>query len=140
MGESYFKALAEAADTAVARESLNVLATVERHAARMVVPLLEKYRLEPRSDAELHALGESHAERHAHYRWNEFVAYMQERYPRYMDDFWRLESLAPDEDLPCLQALTAHETAAIEFANREAAGDPRSIDALSAYLTREGPS
>ena len=42
--------------------------------------------------------------------------------------------MAPKEDHLVLKILTDHEVAAIEFARREIAGDPDSLDSLNQYL------
>ncbi len=133
---AYFHGLAEHIDGGAEREKLMLLAEVERRAAEVVRPLLEKYGLVPRDDAVLEALGESHVERHQRYSWTEFVAYMIARYPAYVDDFEGLERLAPEEDLPVLKMLTDHEIVTIDFANREIAGDPDSLAPLRDYLDR----
>ena len=56
------------------------------------------------------------------------------RYPQYLDDFVVLEKMAPTEDLEQLQQLTAHEIAALEFAELELANDPDSCAPLHQYL------
>jgi dimethylamine/trimethylamine dehydrogenase len=136
MGEAYFHGLAEHIDGGAERGKLVLLAEVERRAADAILPLLEKHGLVPRGDSVLKALGEAHVERHQHYSWMEFVAYMAARYPAYVDDFEALEHLAPEEDLPALKVLTDHEVAAIDFANKEIAGDPDSLAPIREYLDR----
>jgi dimethylamine/trimethylamine dehydrogenase len=136
MGVAYFYGLAEHIGGAAEREKLGLLAEVERQAAAAVRPLLDKYGLVPRDEATLMALGETHVERHRHYSWTEFVAYMAARFPAYIDDFEGLERLAPDDDLPALKVLTHHEVVAIEFAHREIAGDPDSLAPLREYIDR----
>ena len=66
--------------------------------------------------------------------WFEFMTYMVNRYPGYLEDFTALERMAPDEDLYALNNLTDHEVAAIEFAKRELMGDPDSLAPLCDYL------
>lgn len=139
MGETYFYALGARRTSADVRHRFELLAKVERHAAAAVQPLLEKYELTPRSSLTLEALGLESTKAHLSYSWPAFVAHMLKRYPLYMDDFHGLESMAPDADQPYLKALTAHETAAIEFANREKAGDEQSIDSLTRYLSTKRP-
>ena len=139
MGEAYFYALGTRYKGTPVHHKFDLLAEVERHAASAVVPLLEKYSLISRCAPTLKALGVESTKRHMTYSWPEFVAYMVKRYPLYMEEFHGLERIAPNVDQPYLIALTAHETAAIEFANLEAAGDERSIDALTAYLATKRP-
>ncbi len=139
MGEVYFSELAKHFEEEGAAEKLKLLAAVEGHAAKVVKPLLERHGLVPREDKELKALGASHVSAHRDLSWKDFVTYMVERYPAYIDDFEGLESLAPEEDLPRLKFLTEHEHAAIDFANRELEGQPDSIAPLVAYMEDPGP-
>ena len=130
-GEAYFYGLIDHFEE---QDKLTVLARVERRAAESVVPLLEKYKLIPRDESELKARGESYVQRHASFDWLEFMTYMVNRYPGYLEDFTALEKMAPEEDLYALNNLTEHEVAAIEFAKRELAGDPDSLAPLRDYL------
>jgi dimethylamine/trimethylamine dehydrogenase len=131
MGEAYFYGLVDHFDE---QEKLVLMARVERCAADAVVPLLEKYDLVPRVEADLETLGKDWVERHESFKWEELMAYIIDRYPGYLDDFAALERMAPEEDLEALNILTAHEVAAIEFAERELAGDPHSPAPLYHYL------
>ena len=130
-GEAYFYGLVDHFEE---QEKLTVLARVERHAATSVVPLLEKYDLVPRDESELKTRGEGYVGRHASLNWFEFMTYIVNRYPGYLEDFTTLERMAPEEDLYALNNLTVHEVAAIEFAKRELAGDPDSLAPLYDYL------
>jgi len=138
MGEAYFQGLADHFDGPGERGKLRLLAEVERFAAEAVRPLLQKHGLSPRSDAELKPLGEEWVERHRRWAWRELVTDMSVRYPGYIDDFEKLERMAPEEDLPALKILTEHEVVAIEFADREIAGDPDSVAPLRRYLASSG--
>ncbi len=130
-GEAYFEALAEHFDES---EKVLLLARVERHAADAVQPLLEKYGLVPRSEAAIKRERRIYLALHQSYSWLEFMTYMVERYPGYLDEFRSLEQMAPVADSPALRVLTNHEVAVIEFAKREIAGDPGSLNPLHEYL------
>ena len=130
-GEAYFYGLIDHFEE---QDKLTVLARVERRAAESVVPLLEKYKLVPGDESKLNVRGESYVQRHASFDWLEFMTYMVNRYPGYLEDFTALEKMAPEEDLYALNNLTEHEVAAIEFAKRELAGDPDSLAPLRDYL------
>ncbi len=130
-GEAYFYGLAEHLSE---REKTILLARVERHAASAVEPLLDKYGLKPRDEAALEREGQSHVELHQSYSWTQFMTYIIERYPSYLDDFTALERMAPAEDQAALKKLTDHEVAAIDFARKELAGDADSADSLLQYL------
>ena len=130
-GEAYFYGLADHFDE---RDKMILLARTERVAAEAVAPLLEKYSLVPQDESGLHALGKSYVDLHRSYSWQEFMNYVLERYPAYLDDFTALEQMAPPEDRPALNVLTAHEIAVIEFAEKELRGDPDSLVPLNQYL------
>lgn len=136
MGAAYFDGLAEHIGGAAERGKLRLLAEVERRAAERVRPLLDRHGLAPRAAAVLESLGAAQIERHRRYSWSEYVAYMAARFPAYVEEFEALERLAPEDDLPALEALTHHEVVTIDFANREIAGDPDSPAPLRAYLDR----
>ncbi len=138
MGEAYFSELSRHFDEAGAAEKLQLLADVERHAAQAVEPLVRRHKLKPRDARELADLGAADVRGHCKLSWQQFVTYMVERYPAYIDDFEGLERMAPSEDLPALKFLTEHEHAAIDFANRELDGRPNSIAPLLAYLKDPG--
>jgi dimethylamine/trimethylamine dehydrogenase len=130
-GEAYFYALAGHFDES---EKLILLARIERRAAEAIQPLLEKYGLKPRDESVIKCEGLSYLELHQSYSWPEFMAYIVERYPGYLDDFKALEQMAPATDLPALKILTNHEIVVIDFAEKEIAGDPDSITPLLQYL------
>jgi len=131
MGEAYFYGLARHFDE---REKLVLLARVERRAAQAVYPLLQKYKLTPRDELVLKSRGEGHIERHRSCQWTDFMSYIVQRYPGYLDEFKALERMAPEEDLHALKILTDHEVAAIDFAKKELANDPDSLATLYKYL------
>ncbi|MCH7539320.1 MAG: hypothetical protein IH999_02800 [Proteobacteria bacterium] len=134
MGAAYFTGLARYFGGAAEREKLARLAEVERRAAEVIRPLLEKHGLVPRDVSVLKPLGEAHVERHRRYSWADLMAYMVARYPAYLEEFKELERLAPEDDLPALKLLTHHEVVTIDFANREIAGDPDSLASIREYL------
>ena len=140
IGYAYFIELMNGHSDHGVRKKLQLLADVELHAAAMVAPLIDRYKLALRSRAVLTSLGIDHAKAHEDLTWDAFVSHMVQRYPLYMDDFHGLEALAPSADLPYLQALTAHETAAINFANREQRGEAGAEDELSQYLLSPVPN
>ncbi len=134
MGEAYFYGLAEHFNGPGEREKLILLAEVERHAAETIRPLLQKHNLLPRTDKELKPFGQKWVDQHGQWSWNELMTDIVVRYPDYLDDFAALENMAPKEELPPLKILTEHEVVAIEFANREVAGDADSTEPLRRYL------
>ncbi|MEM9100472.1 MAG: FAD-dependent oxidoreductase, partial [Pseudomonadota bacterium] len=136
MGDAEFRAFAELFDAPDRKEKMTLLADVERHAAKLVRPLVEKYDLTPRSVGELQAMGRDYVKT-AHQDWDALIGYMHKSFPAYMDDFHGLEAMAPADDLPALKLLTEHEAAAIDFLNREVAGDAASTQPLKDYLALE---
>ncbi|MGI9350660.1 MAG: hypothetical protein ACR2O3_03775 [Rhizobiaceae bacterium] len=137
MGEAYFNSLADGFSEDDQKEKMRLLAAVERKAADAVLPLIVKYNLSPRSDHELHRLGQSGVNKALVMGWPGFIEHMIKRYPDYMPEFHALEAMAPLEDLDCLKTLTYHEVITIEFAKLEAEGDPQSEGPLRAYLAFE---
>jgi dimethylamine/trimethylamine dehydrogenase len=133
MGEAYFNGLAIRYDDAGGGEKMRLLAQVEHRAAGVMEPLLEKYGLRSRDETTLLELGMAQAKDEKR-NWPEFLNHMVTRYPAYVDDFENLERLAPDEDIPALKILTEHEVVAIEFAEKEIAGDGNSTAPLKRYL------
>ena len=134
MGEAYFYALAGHFDAAAEREKLALLGAVERRAADVVRPLIDKHGLVPRDAAVLKTLGEASIDRHRHFGWRELMTYITTRFPAYLDEFDALEKMAPKDDLPVLKRLTYHEVVTIDFAHKEIAGDPDSVAPLRHYL------
>ncbi len=139
MGEAYFLGLAGHFSGSDERRKLVLLAEVERRAAEAVRPLLDKYGLVPRDESVLEPLGQADVEPHRRYSWAQLMAYMAARYPAYLDEFAALERLAPEADLATLRLLTDHEVAAIDFANKEVAGDPDSLAPIREFLDRRRP-
>jgi dimethylamine/trimethylamine dehydrogenase len=134
-GAAYFQALAERAKKADHRDKLYLLARVEHRAAGVTLPLIQKYALTPRSNAVLFQSGQEMA-RKATKSWDALLADMARTFPGYVNDFLRLEAMAPREDLPRLKLLTAHETAAIEFLDLELSGAPDSVAPMHTYLEK----
>lgn len=134
-GEAYFQALAEMMDKPDHYDKLHLLAKVEHHAAAVTLPLIIKYALTPKSDAVLFQSGQDQA-RNTNNPWNDLMVEMAKTFPGYIDDFLRLEAMAPQADLPQLKLLTAHETAAIEFLDLEIMGAKDSVAPLEAYLAK----
>ncbi|MEM9146390.1 MAG: FAD-dependent oxidoreductase [Pseudomonadota bacterium] len=133
MGEAYFDAMAERFDAQEHREKMRLLADVERRAAAHVRPLIQLHRLTPRDQAELHRIGHEQAEAETT-DWVALIAAMRCTYPGYIDDFNRLEAMAPPADRAPLARLTDHEIAAIAFLEREAAGVANSTEPLRQYV------
>ena len=134
MGEAYFYGLADHFDGVAEREKLVLLAEVERCAAEVVRPLVDKYGLVARDEAVLKALGEASVDRHRHFGWPELMTHITVRHPAYLVEFDALANMAPRNDLTALRHLTQHEVATIDFAYKEIAGDPDSVAPLRRYL------
>lgn len=135
-GEAYFQALAETAEKPDHRDKLHLLAKVEHQAASVILPLIQKYALGPRSDATLSQSGRDQAHIMKN-PWDDLLAEMAQTFPGYADDFLRLETMSPREDLPRLKLLTAHETAAIAFLDLELSGARDSVAPLKSYLEKD---
>jgi dimethylamine/trimethylamine dehydrogenase len=131
-GEAWYRALAEMFDGAE-RDSLRLLAEVERHTADILRPLIARHGITVRSDAELAAEGRGEAAKWAG-NYAGLASHMRAQFPAYMPEFRALEALAPPADLPVLRRVTEHEAVVIEFLERAAAGRDDSRDPLRAFL------
>ena len=136
MGEGYFLSLSKHFTEKHQKEKMVMMAEVERYAAKSVMPLLQKYKLQPRPAKILHTIGEEGVKKIVNLSWIEFIQQINDNYPNYLIEFAALEALAPSEDLPLLKILTNHEIAAIEFAELELAGVNPSIKPLLEYMKK----
>ena len=132
-GEAYFLELAKHFDQKL---QLQLLAKVEKHAAEIMTPLLEKYSAKPRAKNILAQEGKADVAKYVGMKWSEFIRHMVDFYPSYLDDFTALENMAPNEDVSILKRLTEHEIATIDFAKRESFGSPDSCEPLRRYLSQ----
>lgn len=132
-GEAYFAEFARSFDNPDHRSKMVLMAEVERHAAEAVAPLLKKYGLTPRSKADLSASGIASA-KEAQSDWDTAIDEMIRTFPGYIDDFERLEAMAPPEDRALLNFLTEHEVAAIKFLDLEKSDPANSMVPLHEYL------
>lgn len=132
-GEAYFAGIAERMTTQSQKDKMMMLSKIETYTARAMVELVRKYGLTPRSVDELHGNGRAQAGREPA-SWEEIIGGMRQLFPRYIDDFERLERMAPSGDLFPLKVATAHEVVAVDFLNREAANDPDSVAPLRHFL------
>jgi hypothetical protein len=132
-GEAYFAELARRCPDPAAREYLRLLAEVERHAAAAALPLLDRHGLGPLDRAALGAAGRAAAAAETG-DWAALAAGMRHSYPGFIAQFRDLEAMAPPGDRPRLAFLTAHETAALEFLERDLRGEPGATAPLLAYL------
>ena len=132
-GEAYFRELAARAAEPRQKEKLLLLAQIETHTASIVKPLLTRYGLIPKTDEQLKAEGK-HDAIGAPQQWDDLIAQLAKTFPSYMPSFKRLEEMAPPTDRPILKRMTAHETAAIEFLEKEIAGDADATLPLISFL------
>ncbi|MEM7440112.1 MAG: hypothetical protein AAF393_10970 [Pseudomonadota bacterium] len=132
-GEAYFMQFARAFGDPQHRRKIELLGKVERHAAQAVRPLIDKYKLDPKSTETLFASGQAQAlEDKAD--WGAALEGMNKTYPGYLIDFKNLEALGPIEDQHLLKFLTEHEVAALEFLALEATDPAFSTAPLEAYI------
>jgi dimethylamine/trimethylamine dehydrogenase len=136
--EAYFAALAERMDDRPRRESLHLLAELERVTARVIAPLLDRHGLQPLDDASLAERGRQQADLEAP-DWDRLMAEMRRTYPGYITYFEKLEADGPPADRARLASLPEHERAALEFLRLEAGGHPDCGAPLRRYLEAAGP-
>jgi dimethylamine/trimethylamine dehydrogenase len=131
-GEAWFRALAERFE-GNRRAKLLLLADVERHTVDIVRPLIHAYGIRTKSVGVLFEEGRVQA-RDAVQDWDWLLDDMRIKFPDYIVEFETLEAMAPAKDKAILKRMTDHEHAAIEFLEREAAGDPNSSAPLAVFL------
>lgn len=125
-GEAFFNGLADLSENSSQLDKLHLMAAVENHAANVTLPLIRKHGLTPRGDAVLFRSGREMA-RKAAKPWGELLAGFARDFPGYVEDFQRLKTIAPPEDLPRLKLLTEHEIAAVAFLNLDISGEKNSV-------------
>jgi len=134
MGEIYFRELMYNFSRDDERKKLTLLANVERTTAEILHPIIDRYGLIPRSDAELEPLAAQWTEQRKHLNWQGLMQGMVTEYPVYVDLFKKFETQAPQRDIPALKRLTAHEIALVDFAKLEIAGNPDSLMPIHDFL------
>lgn len=139
MGEALFASLAPQFPAPRSNRALQLLSQMERCVADHVRPLLDKYALCPRSDAELHGIGLLEAEQRAVSSWEDYLEHIVVDFPVFLDEFAALMRIAPEADQPRLRVFDDHEVAAIEFAKRALRGDPDSATLLSDFIAAYRP-
>lgn len=131
-GEAYFHACAERLTDPDQKWKMTLMGLVEHHAAKAVRPILDKYNLAPRSKKTLISQGRKEAAKLVN--WETSLDEMRRTFPSYIDDFKRLEDMAPPEDHLRLKFLTEHEHAAIAFLELEKTDNLQSAQPLFDYL------
>jgi len=140
MGEIYFYGMSKYFDQVEVREKLTLLAKVEQHTSNALQPLIRRYGLTPRPGPEMEAKANIWMEERRHLGWCGLMQQMADEYPAFVDMFKELEKQAPEEDSPALKLLTDHEIVLIEFANREIAGDPDSLQPVHRFINTPLPA
>lgn len=132
-GIGYFAALA-GFHQGRPRRALLLMSAIERATAAAIRPLLQRRGLRPAAADQLEASGRHQADHQRGLPWPQLVAEMADNYPAFVEEFRQIERLAPAEDRTAMGILIDHEVAAVAFAQREAAGDPRSLAPLEQFL------
>ncbi len=132
-GEVFFEELAKRFSDPARKEALNLLSKVENHTANAMRPLIDKHGLGPRSVQELQENGRIQAAEITS-DWAAMIDNWRKTFPIYVNDFLRLEAMAPPEDLPALRIATAHEVVAVDYLARAAADDPDPTAPLRHFL------
>jgi hypothetical protein len=134
-GEGYFTGLA-AQFSGRPREALLLMVRMERVTVAALRPLIARHGIPTADDATLFAQGAAEAAAQAGITWEALTRRMAEAYPAYMEEFDQLLRLAPAADQAPAALAAEHERALIEFAQREAAGDPASLAPMAQFLAR----
>ena len=136
IGYAFFSALARAADAADEKRKLHFLAGLETRTSGILEPLIERYKLTPRTKDVLTREGLSDAAKYAGLDWIQLNTSFAAEFPPYVDEFLATEALAPEEDLRILKLVTTHEVALIAFANEEVAGTEFGMGHLQSYFAQ----
>lgn len=136
-GEGYFAGLADQF-SGRPREALLMMARIERVTAAALLPLIAAHGLRTDDEAHLLASGRAEAGRQHGITWEGLTRRMAEEYPVYLEEFDQLSRLAPPADQHTASIASEHEQVLIDFARREAAGDPHSLASMEQFLARHG--
>ncbi len=120
-GHAYFTRLAACYADPDQIQKLKCLARLEKRTAQWLRPVLARYGLTPRPDAETCDRSIERADADAEKTWQQLIVHFRDDYPPYILTFEAMEAAGTDEDQPALRALTQHEVAIVEFAKRELA-------------------
>ena len=134
IGEVFFAALSDVAGAPDEKSKLRYLAGLETRTAGLLAPLIERYGLTPRPQADLVAEGLRDAAKFAGGTWQQLNARFAVDFLPYVDDFIATEGLAPSADRRVMELVTAHEVALVDFAKTEAAGAEDSMRHLLKYV------
>ena len=121
-GEALFRTLAERCNEPDRARKLRVLAQLERETKEMILPALLEAGGTGDESAERIAEGETLGAQLAGAPWRDLMRGFQSELARFVADFERAESLAPEgkaSKATLLRHVTAHERALLDFATRE---------------------
>lgn len=136
--EAWFLAMAESLGGGRPRECLALLAEVERRAAGVLEPILQRLGLEAAARADLYRRGREEAASSELGDWPTLLRHLRDDYPKYIAEYRELARQAPAEHRPAWAALAQHEVVTVEFARRELAGDADATAPLHGYLQAGG--
>lgn len=134
-GHAYFNRLAACYTDPDQSQKLECLARLEKRTAEWLRPVLARYGLTARPDAESGVRGIKAADADAEKSWQQLIIHFRDDYAPYILEFETLEAAGTDEDQPALRALTQHEVAIVEFAKRELAAVQPSELPVASLLT-----
>src|SRR5262245_5576581 len=136
-GEATFSTLAEHVTSEDEREIWRTLSRLESATRERLLPLLERYGLDPTPDPEQQRLGQERGRARAAAGFAATIKSMTENLQPYLTLYAQLEAEGSAEDRRELEALNAHEIALHEFAVRTLAGDGRDpLAPVRAFLDR----
>lgn len=134
-GEGYFACLA-GHFSGRPRDALLMIARMERVTATALRALIVRHGIGTTDQAALMAGGKAEAAAQEGITWDSLTRSMAEEYLVYMEEFDQLARLAPESDQAPITIAVQHERALIDFARREVAGDPRSLEPIVQFLAQ----
>lgn len=130
LGEALFARLAELQPDEDRQAKVEVLRRLEGSTRDLVRPVLERLGISTEGEAAAAEQGAGFAASAAQQPWETLLSSFESSTAKYAAMYERLLPLVDEQDVPTVEALLAHERALCEFARREVAGDPTSLDPI----------
>lgn len=112
------------------REALQLMVRIHELTIATLAPLVEKHRCSVFTAHGMERQGNREAAAVKTFEWSRLVQRLLDEHPPFVTEFHDLVAAGPDDDRPTLGLVAAAGEAIVEFARREASGDPSSLQPL----------
>ncbi|WP_328814232.1 hypothetical protein [Rhodococcus sp. NBC_00297] len=132
-GAAMFSKMAELTQDPARADALTLLHRLEVQTQQSVRPLLDLYGVQSDEDEARSAglrTGEDLDRQPWHQVWQDMIAIATKS----LDDFRWLRTMVRADDVPIVQILIDHEIVLIDYASKEALGDPASLDRVRDHV------